>query len=416
MGSMIVNSNFPDEGDTFADSIRVLIVDDDPGYVALLSRYIEKNKIYSSVEIDSCENAGSAITLYATGQYDVLLVDHNLPDMYGAKLLGILQENNDELAPPAIVLTAEGGLEAARSAIKANAYDFIPKDRVNCGSLARSMDNTIVKYRLMESNASRAKQLEQLNIVLNEKNREINEFYQTISHEVKTPLSATREFISILRDGIVGEVSGQQIEILEHALAGCDQLAAHLNDLVELTRLDARKIILRRKQVSINRILTRSVASCARAAEDNGVLLTQDLKNIDLELYVDENRITQVLSNVISNAVKYSDEGSAVLIGVRCVDEVVCFSISDTGCGIADENLTKIFQRLYQVNDFSHEYAGAGLGLGLSISKEIVALHHGEIEVESSLGEGTTFYIRLPVYHKNNKKENNEQESTIGGR
>ena len=407
---------FPIECDSFNNSIRVLIIDDDPGYVALLSRYIKKNRHYNSVEIDSCESADSAIRLYASTRYDVLLVDHNLPDMYGPELLGVLQEENDELAPPAIVLTAEGGLEAARSAIKANAYDFIPKYRVNSGSLARSMDNTITKYRLMSSNASRAKQLEQLNVILNEKNREINEFYQTISHEVKTPLSATREFISILRDGIVGEVSAQQIEILEHALAGCDQLAAHLNDLVELTRLDAKKIILRKETVSIKRILTRSIASCARAAEDNGVVLMQDLGDIDLELQADENRITQVLSNIINNAVKYSEEGSAVLIGVQRVKDVVCFSISDTGCGIADENLKNIFQRLYQVNDFSHEYSGAGLGLGLSISKEIVALHNGEIEVESSLGEGTAFYIRLPVCHKNNKKENHEQESTIGGR
>jgi signal transduction histidine kinase len=374
---------------------NVLIVEDDPTYSQLLKRLLLQ--AFGNIQLDCCKSAQEALTLAKRKTYQVLLVDYNLPDQSGYELLIELHRSATKFPPPAVMLTADGGAEAARKALQANAYDFMTKADVNTNSLERAIINALQKHALQKAVYQHAQDLETTNASLKKRNREISDFYQTVSHEVKTPLAASREFISLIRDGVLGPISYEQAEVLDYALSSCDQIASHFNDLVETTRLDSRKINLKKQETSINTILKRTTASCTRAIDEKRARLVISNTCESCRINVDENRIVQVLSNLVSNAIKYSPEESSVTLAVRSTDpSLVVFCVADNGFGIAPEHTEDIFNRLYQVGGTSSEHTGAGLGLGLSIAKDLVELHSGRIWVESHPGVGSQFYVELP--------------------
>lgn len=379
------------------ENLRLLVVDDDLPYAHLLTRYLKQ--IYIDSTVDICNNPQEAMQLCLRNNYCVVLVDYNLGDTKGSDFLRQLHLKIDGVPPPAIVLTADGGVAAARDALKADAYDFMPKEAVSRESLARSTKNAITKHQLSKSIIQRTEELEKANRTLREQRREISEFYQTVSHEVKTPLAAGREFISLVRDGVLGAVSDDQAEALDHALASCDQISSHFNDLVEMMRIDASKITLHRSHMSVQEMIKRTIASCSRSAQEADITITPpvDFEACNASLNVDGDRIIQVLSNLLSNAVKYTPENGEIKISYNFKQQAIRFCVADSGCGIDAKHIDDIFNRLFQVSEGNHEYAGAGLGLGLSIAREIVHLHGGRIWAESQVGNGSQFYVELPV-------------------
>ena len=130
--------------------------------------------------------------------------------------------------------------------------------------------------------------------------------------------------------------------------------------------------------------------------ESNGAVSIDNSVKHNQKIYADEDRIIQVLANLIGNAIKYSDSKPNVIINVSEDSDNIKFQVSDDGCGICDSDKTKVFEKLYQSQTASHECLGAGIGLGLSIAKEIIELHHGSIWVESEIGKGSHFYFTLP--------------------
>jgi len=228
------------DSEVYSTAIHVLIVEDDPVYVSLLSRLVRSSDKYTSVIIDSCGRNNSSFNYHTSVRYDILLVSQDLQDMLCDDLFAIVQPVGSELALPVIVLSNDQ-VCAMGSEGNSNIYDHISKSRVNSESLARSMNSAIVIHRFKKLNLLRVKELERLKNVISERDREIAEFYETISHEVKTPLAATREFVSIVKDGLVGELCAEQKELLEYALDGCDQLAVHFNNLCEITCLEKGK-------------------------------------------------------------------------------------------------------------------------------------------------------------------------------
>ena len=391
--SVLTNSELP----RIRECLSVLVIDDDPIFLHLISRYLDQDERYD-FNVDTCKSAFNAIGMCATKHYDVLLIDHYLPDLSGAEFLQELRSRINGTLPPAIILTADTNDNAQREASDAHADDFILKKVVNTESLSRSMHNAISRYKLQTFVDQRTIELEKLNQDLQKKNREIRDFYQTVSHEVKTPLAAAREFVAIIRDGLIAPVTDEQVEILDHAIASCDQIANHFNDLIEITRLDAGKVLLRIEEVPLKTIITRSATACTASLHECEIALTQSIEDEDIMLKVDPDRISQVLSNLLGNAIKYSEPKTVVKLSVhRNNEDCVEFCVADTGCGIEKQDHEKIFDRLFQTSDATHEFMGAGLGLGLSIAKEIVLLHNGKIWVDSEPGVGSRFYFSLPT-------------------
>jgi len=380
------------------NNFRLLLIDDDPSFCRLCERYLARDR-EATYEVFTAHNASAGISRCKTEEFDCLLIDYTLPDLSGTSMFRTLESLLEDLVPPAIILTADGGEEAATAAIRAGATDFLPKHSVSSESISRAIRNAVAKGRLKRSIEFRSRELERANEELKSKNDEIQRFYHTISHEVKTPLAAAREFIAIVYDGIVGPVTEKQTEMLTHALDSCDQITLHFNDLVEMTRLDAQKISMKKKIGSIDNVVARSLAAVSSAIEGKRLNFEQNIESPLPCVLIDSNRVVQVLSNLLGNAIKYTEPQGKIMLSINhdVTDGYLDISVEDSGCGIGSSDMPHIFDRLYQVKDGGDENMGAGLGLGLSIAKEIVALHGGDISVQSQLGEGSTFTFRLPV-------------------
>jgi PAS domain S-box-containing protein len=240
--------------------------------------------------------------------------------------------------------------------------------------------------------------LERTNQVLSQRNQEIQNFYHTLSHELKTPLTSAREFISIVIDGLAGPANETQLEYLGIAKQSCDQLRACVNDMLDATRLETSKLNLDLQPISMSDLVRQVVASMARMAEEKELKLAYEVQADLPEIALDGHRMTQVLTNLISNAIKHTPAKGSIV--VRAGDapgrpELLQVSVADTGRGIPEEEIERIFDRLYQVKagDATTEQ---GVGLGLYLCRELVQLHGGNIWVKSKPGEGSTFFFVLP--------------------
>jgi PAS domain S-box-containing protein len=240
--------------------------------------------------------------------------------------------------------------------------------------------------------------LRQSNQELLAKNHEIQSFYHTLSHELKTPLTSAREFISIVMDGLAGPLSATQLEYLGIAKDSCDRLRACINDLIDATRLETGKLAIEVKPVAPGPLIQRVVASFGPAAAEKKIALTHEVEPGLPEVHLDENRIIQVFTNLLNNAIRFTPAGGRIEIRAAAGPtgpDFIHFAVRDAGCGIAKEEQNRIFDRLYQVKagDAANE---EGIGLGLYLCRELVQLHGGTIWVESEPGRGSTFAFALP--------------------
>lgn len=375
---------------------RILVVDDDRHFRRLCREYLRDG--HAAYDIDDAATAADAVEACRSGEFECVLIDYQLPDATGTELCETLKS----LCPPftpMIIITGIGNEERAIEAMHSGAADYLPKDRVSVVSLSRAINNAIEKARLLQSVEERNRRLEHANVSLNEHHEHIQRFYHSVSHEIKTPLAAAREFIALVADGIFGKISDEQMDALDCALESCDQIAEQLNELLESTRLDTGKLRLRKTLRPVGKLIEASVASVQAAFDYKRISVDRLIEPNLPSISVDGRRIVQVLANLLSNAEKFTDAGGRVTVFAylsECRSSVI-LGVADTGCGITPQDLPRIFDRLYQAEATAESKSTRGLGLGLSIAREIVALHDGEISVESEPGRGATFRVRLPI-------------------
>lgn len=259
----------------------------------------------------------------------------------------------------------------------------------------------ITERKLAEARlAERTMQLQRTNKDLLRKNEEIESFYHTVSHELKTPLTSAREYVSLVLDKLAGPLTSEQREFLETSMESCDQMTLCINDLLDATRLQTGKLAVNPHPFSMDKLVQRVVALMAPAAEDKGISLQHVIEPDLPDVLIDEKRVAQVLTNLLDNALKFTPEGGEIVVKIgnspRSL-EFVLVSVSDTGRGIEPDRLGRIFDRLYQVKE-SDSMTQGGLGLGLSICQELVGLHGGEIWAESQPGKGSTFFFTVPKH------------------
>ena len=241
-------------------------------------------------------------------------------------------------------------------------------------------------------------QLEQTNRDLMKRSEEIQYFYHTLSHELKTPLTSAREFVSIVIDGLAGELNSTQLNYLRIAKQSCTELAVYINDLLDATRLDTGKLHIELKAVSLAAIIQRAMAIMEPVAAGKKIRLSEELDTHLMDVMVDESRIMQILTNLLNNALKFTFEGGEIIVKLGedpKSSEYVQISVTDTGCGIPKDQIDNLFHRFYQIKkgDATPE---KGVGLGLYLCREMVLLHGGNIWVESALGKGSTFSFTIP--------------------
>jgi len=243
---------------------------------------------------------------------------------------------------------------------------------------------------------SAKKETDEANRELLELSRLKSDFVSTVSHELRTPLTVTREAISQVLDGVYGEINKEQRKFLSMSIGGIDRLSRLIGNLLDISKIEAHKIELKREWIGIVSLAEEVCSSFASAFHGKGLETKCSFPKEEIELYLDKDRIIQVFVNLMSNALKFTSAGS-VEISIDDGEEGVVCAVSDTGIGISDEDLPKVFSRFEQ---FGREFesAGKGTGLGLAISRGIIELHRGKIRAESRLGAGTKISFTLPKY------------------
>jgi PAS domain S-box-containing protein len=254
--------------------------------------------------------------------------------------------------------------------------------------------------RLLESN----KELAISNQELARATRLKDEFLASMSHELRTPLNAILGMSESLQDAVFGAINDRQKKSIMTIEKSGKHLLALINDILDLSKMEANKFHLEPIDVSIQSICQNSILFVKELAMKRQIRLKTQLPEYlkYLQIRVDDLRFRQVLINLLSNAVKFTPEGGSIILDVRIVDELedsqrqITFSIVDTGIGIAPENIDKLFQSFVQIDSsLSRQYAGTGLGL--SLVKRIVEMHGGKVSVQSEVDRGSCFTVSLPL-------------------
>jgi signal transduction histidine kinase/DNA-binding response OmpR family regulator len=272
-----------------------------------------------------------------------------------------------------------------------NATTFYDRDRTLQGVFAAARDVTErkrIEQMLQEKNVELESAVERLREV----ERLKQGFLSTVSHELRTPLTSIRGSLGLLASGAVGDLSGEVLEVVAIAERNAVRLVALINDILDLERLETGKIELQFGQVPVESVLRRALDSLATFGQEHGV--TVEAPEVSSTIWVDADRIVQVLVNLLSNAVKFSPPAGVVTIGVRPGEGWVEFRVTDRGRGVPAAYRRAIFERFRQVETSDAREKG-GTGLGLAICKSIIEQHGGMIGVESEEGCGSTFWFRI---------------------
>ena len=230
---------------------------------------------------------------------------------------------------------------------------------------------------------------------LQELDRLKSAFVGIVSHELRTPLTPIKTLVENLLDGVGGSLSEQQHHYLSRIQANADRLTRMLNELLDLSKIEAGKIELRPTVLSIHELLADVLEVLQPLAQQKSI--TMEVTSIDgiPKVHADRDKLYEVLANLVDNAIKFTPSGGRILIGTKVLDDrYITVEVSDTGCGIPEEDLPKIFDKFYRVQSVSANHAGAGLGL--AIAKGLIELHGGTIGVDSTSGKGSHFYFTVP--------------------
>ncbi len=243
--------------------------------------------------------------------------------------------------------------------------------------------------------------IKQLYKELEQKNRELkkidemkSEFVAMVSHELRTPLSIIKHGVGMLLGGISGEINEQQREVLTIATHNIERLTRIINDLLDLAKIEAGKITVRKKDISLEQVVRHVVDSFRAKAEERGIAVKMCYPAEERTVCADADRITQVLTNLVGNALQFIEQGH-ITLSVEFKSDEAWITVADTGPGIDAEHIARVFDKFHQAGREPGP-GEKGTGLGLSIARGIVQLHGGRIWAESVPGQGSRFTFSLP--------------------
>jgi signal transduction histidine kinase len=360
----------------------VLVLDDEPNVLAGLRRALRKEPY----DLLCASTADAAFDILRSRAVDIVISDQDMPGMTGTVFLNKVRQ----LYPDTIrfMLTGQATLDVALQAINDNAVSQFFTKPCEHATLAH-----YIREALEQKEAERAiEQARQQEVELKDR------LLSHVSHELRSPLTAIYQFVTLLLDGLAGKLTPQQQEYLSIVFRNVNQLQAMVQDLLDCSRTDSGQLHLDLQWHSIAPLIDATLSTLKPAAAAKSIALTATLPEPLPQVYVDPVRLQQVLRNLIENSIKFTPPSGSIAVGAHCpVDDpaVLCLTVTDTGCGIRPEDTTRIFERLSQATD-TIDAERQGLGLGLYICRELIARHGGRIWVDSQVGQGSTFYVTVP--------------------
>jgi signal transduction histidine kinase len=239
-----------------------------------------------------------------------------------------------------------------------------------------------------------------------------SEFLSIASHELRTPMTSIKGSLGLLNSGVMGDIPKDAQSLLTIAEYETDRLIRLINDILDMAKIEAGKLPLKLNWENLNHLLEDTKRGLTGLAETAGVSLNLSLPT-DVEVHVDKDRIQQVITNLASNAIKYSPKGKTVTIGFEIEQEShhIRIVVKDNGRGISPDDQKRIFEKFRQATSSDNPLV-KGTGLGLAIAKALVEEHNGSIGVESSPGKGSTFYFTLPQWRLKPRSEVDDSNET----
>jgi signal transduction histidine kinase len=242
----------------------------------------------------------------------------------------------------------------------------------------------------------RTRELQVANEKLQELDRLKSAFVSIVSHELRTPMTSIKGYIENMLDGLTGGLTERQAYYLGRVKFNVERLTRMINDLLDLSRIEAGRVELARVPLPISELIPEIVESLQPVAQAKSISIQHRHQGAPVEISGDRDKLHQILTNLIQNAVKFTPSGGQISIETKPVaGGLVQFCVADTGCGISPDEQGRIFERFYRGETIQVDQRGAGLGL--PITKSLVELHGGSIWVESVLGQGSRFYFTIPI-------------------
>ncbi|MFA5879424.1 MAG: ATP-binding protein [Candidatus Margulisiibacteriota bacterium] len=251
-------------------------------------------------------------------------------------------------------------------------------------SLAQNQDNEFIGVITVLRDITHDKELEELR----------DSFLRTVSHELRTPLTSIIGFIDLILQGIAGSINKEQNNYLTITLKQALYLKDLINNLLDLSKIEAGKIRMLFAEIDVAWLIKDVVKSLEPVITERKEKIQVIIKPVSAIVMADIEKLRRILINLITNAIKFTDEGS-IMISVEETEDEVIFSVKDTGIGLNEDECKNIFDKFFQV-DSSSTRSYEGLGLGLPIAKELVELHNGKIWVESAYMRGSNFKFSIP--------------------
>ena len=367
-------------------AVRILLLEDNPGDATLIEQMLKDSR--DKFQLTHFDRLKTALECLTRDEFHVILSDLGLPD--ATRLDAARRLRAAAPATALIVMTGMNDKETASDALKYGAQDFLVKGEFKGHSLVHSIDFAITRHQTLQATERIRAQEQQLK----------EEFLSNVSHELRSPLAVISSFASILEDELAGTLNDEQHQYARVILKNAGQLNSMVDDLLEVTRVQAGKLSVEPQCVSLKEVVQDVVQGRTPHAAEKEIRIFSVIESSVPNALADPIRVSQVLQNLITNAIKFTPAGGEIC--VRLARNPVDFStllleVSDTGCGIAREAQGRIFDRLHQ--EINQDTGGRkGLGLGLYICREIVSRLGGKIWVESAPGEGSRFFVTLPVF------------------
>jgi signal transduction histidine kinase len=368
--------------------IAILLVEDNPGDARLTRELLAEVDSFE-FDLEHVESMADATAALGRRKFDVALLDLSLPDSHGVEGISMLLK----MAPttPIVVLTGRSDDGVAIDVLQAGAEDYLIKGMGDGQLMVRAIRYSIerARGRLLLLDAKTKAEIA---------NRTKTEFLANMSHELRTPLNAIMGFSELMKGQMLGPVGNPTyVEYARDIYQSAAHLLQIINDILDLSKVEAGKIDLDERPINVHALVDTSLRLVAERASEAGVTVTNEVAADLPPLFADERLLKQILINLLSNSIKFTEKGGSVRVQAgRETTGVMSLSVADSGIGIAEDDLPRVMEPFRQADAaLSRKYEGTGLGLPLV--KAFAELHGGRLELESALNVGTTAIVRLPA-------------------
>lgn len=374
--------------------VRVLVIDDELGIREGCRRALTPH----GFEVDVAENGPAGLRKLREAHFDILLLDAMLPGMTGLQVLEQVRQEHPDLI--CIIITGYATVELAVQAIRQGAHDFIAKP-FTAEMLLQVISRELERQRLQKE-ARRVQQLEEEARELARAKAELEKldavegrFMLTMVHILRAPVAVMQNYIQLIRKGYVS--AEEQPEMLERIEQRAGELLATLDDLLMLAYLKERVGAQDVETVSLADVLESILPAVSERAQQRQIHLQVEIHDRPA-VRINPNHLKALWSHLLDNAIRYTPPGGQVRVTISAdqAGKQAVGAVSDTGIGIAVDDIPRIFEEFYRTEE-ARRMQEMGTGLGLSIVRQVVEIYEGTIEVQSAVGQGSTFCFRLPL-------------------